>query len=194
MTPLKKVEKAGRQAWLASLGAYSLGLGFAARKLDDVFVEGNALFHELVTRGSSLHNELQQQFKTDAAFSEKVEQLRAKLPSNPVKTEDKGDELEHLNVKVEALAAVVAKLTEQKAEAEAAAKTAPAAEAKTEEAPKAAATPAPAAAAPSVEKAAETKAPARRTRKPAASTAEKPATTRARKPAAKNTTGDNSQS
>ena len=51
MTTLKDVEKLGRQAWLAGLGAYGSGWKFAVEKFDETYSKTGEMLNELISEG-----------------------------------------------------------------------------------------------------------------------------------------------
>ena len=186
MSTVKNVEKAGRQVWLAGLGACLVGKEYAVKKLDEIFEGTNSLVNSVVTKGQEVEGELKGKFSGGFAQDEKIAELREKLGLNK---ESKQDKISRLAVKVDALTEIVAtisvKAEEEKAKAAAAAKRSAAAK-------KAAETKKAAAAAKAAETSAATEAkeaapapkPAAK-RKPAA---KKPAATAAKKPATRRTT------
>ena len=177
MNAVKKFENLGRNSVLAGVGACNDRLREAADKLDQLFVDGNALVNELVQRGEAVESELKAKLEGKYMLNEKFINLKAKFGFN---REYQEQQIDKLSTKVDELIEQVAKLAEKKA-AELAAKPKSTTAKKTTARKPAAKKPAKAAEkveAPKAEAKAETPAPAK---KPAAKK------TTARKPAAKST-------
>jgi len=178
MNTVKNAEKAGRQMWLAGLGAVLFGKEYAVDKFDEMFEGTNSLMNQVVSKGQEIEGELKGKFSGRFSLSnrfpqnEKIAELREKLGLNQ---ESKQDKISRLAVKVDALAEIVAAISvkAEKQKAEAVKKSATVASAKTE--PKVAA-PKPATATATARKA---NTAARKPRAAtSATTAKKPATSR----------------
>ena len=125
MSTVKNVEKAGRQVWLAGLGACLLGKEYAVKKLDEMFEGTNSLVNEVMTKGQEIEADLKS--KVSAGFpvssnflqDEKIAELREKLG---LSQESKQDKISRLVVKVDALTEIVATISVRAEEEKAAAK------------------------------------------------------------------------
>lgn len=188
MNTVKNVEKAGRQFWLAGLGACIAGKELAVEKLDQVFETTNSLVNEMMNKGSSIEGTLKGKFQSNLAQDERIAEIRQKLGLNK---EPRQDKIARLTAKVDALTDVVAKLT-TKAEADKAAAKAPVAPKKeaavketvaTESATKEAAKPAVKSATTKSTTTRKPRATAAKTTAAKSTAATKPATRRTRKPA-----------
>lgn len=125
MNTVKNVEKAGRQVWLAGLGAVLLGKEYAVKKLDEMFEGTNSLVNQVVTKGQEIEGDLKDKLSGSNPVSrsflqdEKIAELREKLGLNQ---ESKQDKISRLAAKVDALTDIVAtisvKAEEEKAAAE----------------------------------------------------------------------------
>lgn len=191
MKTVKNVEKAGRQVWLAGLGACLVGKEYAVKKFDELFEGTNSLLGAVVSKGQEVEGELRGKLSTGFPQDEKIAELREKLGLNK---ESKQDKITRLASKVDALTEIVAtisvKAEEEKAKAAAAKKA--------EAAKKAAETRAANAAAKKAEAAETAEKPAapapnpaaKRTtaRKPRAAAAKPAASTAAKKPATRRAT------
>jgi len=111
MSTLKNVEKLGRQAWLASLGAYGTGWKYAVEKFDQTYTKTNTLVNELITEGEKLEVELQEKMQAKALIETKIVALKDKLGLNE---ESEAERLAQLTTKVEVLTDAVSKLVEVK--------------------------------------------------------------------------------
>lgn len=192
MNTVKNVEKAGRQVWLAGLGACLVGKEYAVKKFDELFEGTNSLIGAVVSKGQEVEGELKGKFSTGFPQDEKIAELREKLGLNK---ESKQDKITRLVSKVDALTEIVATISvkaEEEKAAAAAAKKAEAAKkaaetrkanaaAKEAEAAKSEVTEAAAPAPKPAAKRATTRKPRAAAAKPAASAtaAKKPATRRA---------------
>jgi len=112
MNTIREVEKAGRQFWLAGLGACLVSKEFAVKKLDELFEGTNTLVNTVMSKGQSLEGELKSKLKGSLHQDEKIQELREKLGLNH---ESKDDKLTRLSAKVDALTDIVAALSVQKA-------------------------------------------------------------------------------
>jgi hypothetical protein len=167
MKAAKNLKKVRRQAWLASIGAFDSGRELAVDRFDEVIVNSSAFINSMLSKGESLEVELQAKLRARNMIKEKIAALRAKLGMRSVSNDQ---QLETLSNKVDSLIEVVAKLAQQNAAANTAAKTVAKPAAKTAAKPAAKT-----AAKPAVKTAA----------KPAAKTAAKPVAKSAAKPVAK---------
>jgi len=131
MDTVKNVEKAGRQVWLAGLGAVLLGKEYAVDKFDEMFEGTNSLVNQVVTKGQEIEGELKGKFSGDFSLSrsfpqnEKLAELREKLGLNK---ESKQIKISRLAVKVDALTEIVTALNVRAEEKKAAAEKKSAAE------------------------------------------------------------------
>jgi len=104
MSRLEKAEKLGRQAWLASLGAYGSGWKYAVEKLDETYTKTNALMNELISEGEKLETELQEKLNAKSVLDGKISALKDKLGLNQVSDSER---LADLDTKVDDLIAAV---------------------------------------------------------------------------------------
>jgi hypothetical protein len=182
----KKTIAMAHKTWLVGVGVYDNGRDKAADKIDQLFVEGSQFVNDLLEKGESVETQIQAKLKARKMLKDKISALKAKLGFG---NENRDQQIDILNQRVDSLIDVVAKLAQQKAaEQKAPAKKAPAKKA-AKPAAKATATKASAktAAKPAV-KTTATKAPAKTTAKPAAkASATKAPAKAAAKPAAKTT-------
>jgi hypothetical protein len=116
MNTVKNVEKAGRQVWLASLGACLVGKEYAVKKLDELFEGTNALVNEVMSKGQALEGELKDKLPKGFPRDEKIAELREKLGLNK---DSKHDKISSLAVKVDALTDMVATISVKAEEAKA---------------------------------------------------------------------------
>lgn len=179
MSTVKNVEKAGRQFWLAGLGACILSKEYAVKKMDELLEGTNSLVNGVLSKGATIEGELKTKFQSGLPQDERILELREKLGLN---RESKQDKIARLAAKVDALTEIVATLTVKTEQAKAKPAAKPAT--KTQEAAAPAATTKPAA------KRTTTRKP-RATATKSASTAAKPAT---RRTTAKKTTTQTKQS
>jgi len=115
MNTFKKAEKLGRQAWLASLGAYGSGWKYAVEKLDEAYTKTNSLMSELVSEGEKLEAELQEKLKARVALDTKIDALKDKLGLNKESDSDRLAQLDNkLDVLVDAVTAYADKLATKK--------------------------------------------------------------------------------
>jgi len=115
MNTFKKAEKLGRQAWLASLGAYGSGWKYAVEKLDEAYTKTNSLMSELVSEGEKLEAELQEKLKARVALDTKIDALKDKLGLNKESDSDRLSELDKkLDMLVDAVTAYADKLSMKK--------------------------------------------------------------------------------
>ena len=115
MNTFKKAEKLGRQAWLASLGAYGSGWKYAVEKLDEAYTKTNTLMSELVSEGEKLEAELQEKLKARLVLDTKIDALKDKLGLNKASDADRLAELDtKLDVLVDAVTAYADKLSTKK--------------------------------------------------------------------------------
>ncbi len=110
MSTFEKAEKLGRQAWLASLGAYGTGWKYAVEKLDETYTKTNALMNELVSEGEKLEAELQQKLNAKAVVEDKISALKDKLGLNQA---TESARLAELDSKVDDLIAAVEKFAQK---------------------------------------------------------------------------------
>ena len=123
MSTLKDVEKFGRQAWLAGLGAYGSGWKYAVEKFDETYSKTGNMLNELIVEGEKIEKDIQEKLKAKEILDEKVNALKAKLGINDTTEAEK---LEEINTKVDDLTAAVKKLVEARLAQEATTKPAPA--------------------------------------------------------------------
>lgn len=107
MSTFKKAEKLGRQAWLASLGAYGSGWKYAVEKLDETYTKTNALMSDLVSEGEKLEAELLDKLKARKVLDTKIDALKEKLGLNE---ESDSARLAELDSKVDDLISAVENL------------------------------------------------------------------------------------
>lgn len=179
MSTVKNVEKAGRQFWLAGLGACILSKEYAVKKMDELLEGTNSLVNGVLAKGETIEGELKSKFQTGFPQDERILELREKLGLNK---ESKQDKIARLAAKVDALTEIVAALSVKTEQAKAKPAAKPAT--KTQEAG-ATAAPKPAA------KSTTTRKPRTTATKSTSSAAPKPAT---RQTAAKKTTTQSKQS
>jgi len=110
MSAFEKVEKLGRQAWLANLGAYGTAWKYAVEKLDETYTKTNSLMSELVSEGEKLEADLQDKLKARFVLDSKINALKDKLGLNE---SSDATRLAELDSKVDDLISAVAKLAEQ---------------------------------------------------------------------------------
>ena len=141
MKATEKLNKVRRQVRLAGIGAFDSGREVAVDKFDELFVNGSALFNNILSKGESLEDELQEKLGARNMMDKQIAALRAKLGMRNVSYDQ---ELETLTNKVDNLIDVVAKLALQQSAVKPAAKTAakPAAKTAAKPAAKTAAKPA----------------------------------------------------
>ena len=108
MSTVKNVEKAGRQFWLAGLGACLLGKEYAVKKMDELLEGTNSLVNGVLAKGATVEGELKSKLQSGFPQDEKILELREKLGLNK---ESKQDKIARLAVKVDALTEIVATLT-----------------------------------------------------------------------------------
>lgn len=106
MTKFKKLEKVGRQAWLATIGTYAKGWELLSSKVNDKYVETNKFIDECVENGEKIESNLKEKLKSNNVLDEKIAALKVKLGVD-LSYESK---LASLNEKVNALTIDVAKL------------------------------------------------------------------------------------
>ncbi len=104
MSKFKKAEKLGRQAWLASLGAYGSGWKYAVEKLDETYTKTNALMSDLISEGEKLEVELQEKLDAKAVLNGKINALKDKLGLNKASDSIR---LVDLNSKIDGLVTAV---------------------------------------------------------------------------------------
>jgi len=109
MNTLKNVEKLGRQAWLAGLGAYGSSWKYAVEKFDQTYTKTNVLVNELITEGEKIEVELKEKMKAKELLDTKIVALKDKLGLNEA---SEAERLGELTSKVDALTDAVTKLTE----------------------------------------------------------------------------------
>jgi poly(hydroxyalkanoate) granule-associated protein len=106
-------EDFARKIWLAGLGAYGKGYDEAKGRFEELNEDASKLFNDLVAKGETLEAEAKENFKekqtelTDKA-DERIAKVRESLGLEKSDTEDKIDEL---SAKIDALTAVVEKLS-----------------------------------------------------------------------------------
>ncbi|BDX06079.1 hypothetical protein [Planctobacterium marinum] len=108
MSTVKNVEKAGRQFWLAGLGACLLGKEYAVKKMDELLEGTNSLVNGVLAKGATIEGELKTKLQSGFPQDEKILELREKLGLNK---ESKQDKIARLAAKVDALTEIVATLT-----------------------------------------------------------------------------------
>lgn len=115
MNTFKKAEKLGRQAWLASLGAYGSGWKYAVEKLDEAYTKTNTLMSELVSEGEKLEADLQEKLKARMVLDTKIDALKDKLGLNNVSDSERLAELDkQLDSLVNVVSAYADKLSKKK--------------------------------------------------------------------------------
>jgi len=110
MSAFEKVEKLGRQAWLANLGAYGTAWKYAVEKLDETYTKTNSLMSELVSEGEKLEADLQDKLKARFVLDSKINALKDKLGLNEASDATR---LAELDSKVDDLISAVTKLAEK---------------------------------------------------------------------------------
>lgn len=111
MNTLKNIENMGRQAWLASLGAYGSGWKFAVDKFDETYAKTNELVTDLISEGEKIEKELQEKLNAKEVLDEKIMELKDKLGLNELSEVER---VEQLTAKVDHLTAAVSKLVARK--------------------------------------------------------------------------------
>ncbi|MFA3789876.1 hypothetical protein AB6T38_02030 [Aliiglaciecola sp. SL4] len=125
MKAIKSVEESGRKSWLASVGAYGESLNKSTDALDKLYTDGNALVQDLIVRGESVEADLKAKlehssiFKGKSMLKSKIAMFKSKMG---MQSHSREIQLEILSNKVDNLIDVVAKLAQQKAAEQAAAK------------------------------------------------------------------------
>ena len=109
MDTLKNIEKAGRQAWLAGIGAYGTGWKFAVEKFDETYAKTNDFVNDLITEGEKIEKELQEKINAKEIIDEKITELKNKLGLTELSEIER---IEQLTAKVDNLTAAVSKLVE----------------------------------------------------------------------------------
>lgn len=108
MSTVKNVEKAGRQFWLAGLGACLVGKEYAVKKMDELLEGTNSLVNGVLAKGATIEGELKDKFQSGFPQDEKILELREKLGLNK---ESKQDKIARLAAKVDALTEIVATIS-----------------------------------------------------------------------------------
>ena len=111
MSTLKNVEKLGRQAWLASLGAYGSSWKYAVEKFDQTYIKTNVLVNELISEGEKIEVELKEKMKAKEILDTKIVALKDKLGLNEA---SEAERLAELTTKIDILTDEVTKLAEAK--------------------------------------------------------------------------------
>ena len=111
MNTLRNIEKLGRQAWLAGLGAYGTGWKYAVDKFDETYTKTNSMVNELISEGEKVEHELQEKLKAKEILDAKIVALKTKLGLNE---ESEVEKVEQLTAQVDNLTAAVAKLVESR--------------------------------------------------------------------------------
>lgn len=111
MSTLKSVEKLGRQAWLASLGAYGSGWKYAVNKFDQTYTKTNEMVNELISEGEKVEAELQEKLQAKALLDSKITALKAKLGLTET---NEAEQLDLLSAKVDTLTIAVSQLVEKR--------------------------------------------------------------------------------
>ncbi|TQV76597.1 phasin family protein [Aliikangiella marina] len=123
MASLKDVEKLGRQAWLAGLGAYGSGWKYAVDKFDETYAKTGEMLNELITEGEKIEQDIQEKLKAKEILDEKIVALKDKLGLNEP---DEAEKLQEIDAKVDKLTTAVNALVEARLAEQAPAKKAPA--------------------------------------------------------------------
>lgn len=123
MATLKDVEKLGRQAWLAGLGAYGSGWKFAVEKFDETYAKTGEVLNELITEGEKIEQDIQEKLKAKEILDEKIVALKSKLGLDEPSEDEK---LQEIDAKVDKLTTAVNALVEARLAEQAPAKKAPA--------------------------------------------------------------------
>jgi hypothetical protein len=111
MSTFKKAEKLGRQAWLASLGAYGSGWKYAVEKLDEAYTKTNTLMSDLVSEGEKLEAELRDKLNAKEVLDTKIHALKDKLGLNEASDSKVDDLISAVSKLAEAPAKKVTKKT-----------------------------------------------------------------------------------
>ena len=108
MKNLKDIEKAGRQAWLATLGTYAKGWEIISDKVPLTFDDASKFVNDLIDEGEKIETDLKEKVKSNNVLDEKIAALKVKLG---VETRS-DDKLAELNQKVDALTDEIEKLVD----------------------------------------------------------------------------------
>ena len=111
MKKLEELEKAGRQAWLATIGTYAKGWEILSGKVNETFEDTNQLINELVENGEKIETDLKVKIKSNIQLDSKILALKVKLGVE----ESFDDKLAILNQKVDQLTIAIEKIAEAKA-------------------------------------------------------------------------------
>jgi hypothetical protein len=112
MDKLSKAENLGRQVWLAGLGAYSTSWKYAVKTLESTQKKTNGLLDECLSKGEQIDVQMKESLKAKQFMEQKIKRLKDKLGfSNH--NEDLL-RLNALNVKIDHLIDVIAKMNEDK--------------------------------------------------------------------------------
>ena len=76
MKNLKDIEKAGRQAWLATLGTYAKGWEIISDKVPLTFDDANKFVNDLIDNGEKIETELKEKVKSNYVLDEKIAALK----------------------------------------------------------------------------------------------------------------------
>jgi polyhydroxyalkanoate synthesis regulator phasin len=114
-TKAAEAEDMARKVWLAGLGAYGKSFEDAKGRLESLSTESSKLFADLVAKGEALEaegkdkfGEVKTQFTAKADIDNRFEAVRTKFGFTGA---DADQDIAALNAKIDALTAVVAKLS-----------------------------------------------------------------------------------
>lgn len=108
MKNLKDIEKAGRQAWLATLGTYAKGWEIISDKVPLTFDDASKFVNDLIDEGEKIETDLKEKVKSNNVLDEKIAALKVKLGVDT----SADDKLAELNQKVDALTDEIEKLVD----------------------------------------------------------------------------------
>ena len=122
MTKLKELEKAGRKAWLATIGTYAKGWEVISGKVNATFEETNQRVNELIENGEKIETDLKARVKSNTLLDDKIAALKIKLGVE-TRAEDKLAELsKKLDILTEEVGKLVIARTQQQTKSKPAAK------------------------------------------------------------------------
>lgn len=108
-------EVLARKVWLAGIGAYGKSFDEVQGRYEQINTEAGKVFEDLVSKGTKLEADAKVKFeeakgkiKSTAKIEERVADVRTKLGLDKEEGEDK---IAELSAKVDALTAVIAKLS-----------------------------------------------------------------------------------